>query len=72
MEKFEPKAKVGDILSNNDLHTIFGVGDMGGMRRSKNNNLLLIVSDQYIAEYAKKRAKRICQLCVPIVIERYM
>lgn len=42
---FKPEVEMGATLSNNDLHEIFGVGNMGDMRRSQKNNLLLIVSD---------------------------
>lgn len=51
---FKPKVEIGSTLSNNDLHVIFGVGNMGGMRRSRNNNLLLIVSDHTKSFYEDK------------------
>jgi 5-methylcytosine-specific restriction enzyme A len=37
--------KRGDELSNADLGVIFGVGNNGGMRRSRSTNTLVIVSD---------------------------
>ena len=37
--------KPGDIISNDELRAEFGVGNMGGMRRSIQNNCLVIVSD---------------------------
>ncbi len=40
-----PSFKVGDIVSNNDLTKEFQVGNMGGMRRSKKTNTLVLISD---------------------------
>lgn len=51
---FKPEVEMGATLSNNDLHEIFGVGNMGGMRRSQKNNLLLIVSDHTKSFYEDK------------------
>lgn len=34
--------KPGDILSNDKLRESFNVGNMGGMRKSNKNNLLLL------------------------------
>jgi hypothetical protein len=35
----------GDVLSNDELGQRFHVGNMGGMRRSRDANLLLLISD---------------------------
>ena len=35
----------GDVLSNKELSKEFGIGNMGGMRRSLANHCLVIVSD---------------------------
>ena len=35
----------GDVLNNTDIHEEFGVGNMGGMRRSHENNCLVLISD---------------------------
>ena len=35
----------GEVVSNDALRVLFAVGNMGGMRRSSKQNLLLIVSD---------------------------
>lgn len=35
----------GHVLSNDEIRTAFDVGNMGGMRKSNKNNLLLLVSD---------------------------
>jgi 5-methylcytosine-specific restriction protein A len=37
--------RIGDVLANTDLTKTFKVGNMGGMRRSKGLNLLVIISD---------------------------
>lgn len=42
---FNPNLNIGQIINNSDLHDIFGCGNMGGMRRSKKTNMLVIVSD---------------------------
>ena len=42
---FNPNLNIGQIINNSDLHDIFGCGNMGGMRRSKKTNTLVIVSD---------------------------
>ena len=47
---FEIKLKFdirpGDILGNQQLSTLFGVGTQGGMRKSNKTNTLVIISDQ--------------------------
>ncbi|MCD8085383.1 MAG: HNH endonuclease [Clostridiales bacterium] len=42
---FEPGLAIGQILKNNDIVEIFKCGNMGGMRRSKTTNTLVIISD---------------------------
>ena len=42
---FNPGLKIGQILKNADVVDIFKCGNMGGMRRSKTTNTLVIVSD---------------------------
>jgi 5-methylcytosine-specific restriction enzyme A len=43
--------KPGENIDNSTLRKRFGVGNMGGMRRSHSNNLLVIVSDHTKALY---------------------
>ena len=43
--------KPGDITDNSALRKDFAVGNMGGIRRSRQNNLLVIVSDHTKALY---------------------
>lgn len=42
---FDPKLKIGQILKNTDIIDKFQCGNMGGMRRSKSTNTLVLVSD---------------------------
>lgn len=42
---FNPRLKIGQILKNADIVDTFKCGNMGGMRRSKTTNTLVIVSD---------------------------
>lgn len=42
---FEPGLEIGQILENTDIMEIFKCGNMGGMRRSKATNSLVIISD---------------------------
>lgn len=42
---FDPGLEIGQILKNSDIVEIFKCGNMGGMRRSKAINTLLIISD---------------------------
>lgn len=42
---FNPGIKIGQILKNADIVDTFKCGNMGGMRRSKTTNTLVIVSD---------------------------
>jgi 5-methylcytosine-specific restriction protein A len=43
--------KPGEVINNSTLRKTFSVGNMGGMRRSRSNNLLVIVSDHTKALY---------------------
>jgi 5-methylcytosine-specific restriction enzyme A len=43
----ELNMKPGEVINNNALRKTFGVGNMGGMRRSRSNKLLVIVSDDH-------------------------
>lgn len=51
---FNPKLKLGQAITNNELITIFACGNMGGMRRSKNTNTLVIISDHTKELYEDK------------------
>lgn len=42
---FDPGLKIGQILKNADIVETFKCGNMGGMRRSRTTNTLVIVSD---------------------------
>lgn len=42
---FNPGLKIGQLLKNADVVDTFKCGNMGGMRRSKTTNTLVIVSD---------------------------
>ena len=42
---FDPKLKIGQTIGNNDIVLIFKCGNMGGMRRSKTTNTLVLISD---------------------------
>ena len=42
---YDPELKIGEVLKNSDLVEKFKCGNMGGMRRSKTTNTLVIVSD---------------------------
>lgn len=42
---FDPGLEIGQIIKNSDIVEIFKCGNMGGMRRSKTTNTLVIVSD---------------------------
>ena len=43
--EFKTKLKIGDIIDNNTLCKEFKVGNMGGMRRSKETNTLVLIND---------------------------
>ena len=51
---FNPNLKLGDVITNEELRTIFACGLMGGMRRSKKTNTLVIVSDHTKGLYEDK------------------
>ncbi len=51
---FNPNLKLGDVITNQELRTIFSCGMMGGMRRSKKTNTLVIVSDHTKGLYEDK------------------
>ena len=42
---FNPGLKIGQIVKNTDIVNIFKCANMGGMRRSKTTNTLVIISD---------------------------
>ena len=42
---FNPELEIGQIIKNADIVKIFKCGNMGGMRRSKATNTLVIISD---------------------------
>ena len=42
---FEPGLEIGQILKNGDIVEIFKCGNMGGMRRSRTTNTLVLISD---------------------------
>ena len=51
---FTPPFKVGEIVSNEQLYTEFSCGNMGGMRPSKANNCLVLISDHTKSLYDDK------------------
>ena len=42
---FNPKLRIGEIITNADIVSTFKCGNMGGMRRSKKTNTLVLISD---------------------------
>ncbi len=42
---FDPGLNIGQAVTNDEIRNIFKCGNMGGMRRSKSTNTLVIVSD---------------------------
>lgn len=42
---FNPELEIGQIIKNAEIVKIFKCGNMGGMRRSKTTNTLVIISD---------------------------
>lgn len=46
--------KIGEIITNQQLSKAFGVGNMGGMRRSLSNKVLVIISDHTKGFYEDK------------------
>lgn len=51
---FEPGLKIGEVITNDRLIDIFKCGNMGGMRRSKKTNTLVIISDHTKGLYEDK------------------
>jgi len=49
-----PKLSIDSVITNDQLRSIFAVGNMGGMRRSTLKNLLVIVSDHTKGLYKDK------------------
>lgn len=45
MENFKLPFKIGQIIKNQELTKKFEVGNSGGMRYSKKNNILVIICD---------------------------
>ena len=56
---FNPGLSIGQILKNSDLVEKFKCGNMGGMRRSKATNTLVIVSDYTKGLYHDKWIGRV-------------
>ena len=52
---FNSGLKIGQIIKNADIVGIFKCGNMGGMRRSRTTNTLVIVSDYTKGLYHDKR-----------------
>jgi len=48
------KFKIGQIVSHSDIKAEFKCGNMGGMRRSKTTNSLVIISDHTKGLYEDK------------------
>lgn len=51
---FNPKIKLGDFLTTNELSNIFICGNMGEMRRSRSTNTLVLISDYTKGLYEDK------------------
>lgn len=51
---FEPGLRIGDEISNTQLHEIFKCGNMGGMRKSSQTGTLVIISDKTKPYYQDK------------------
>lgn len=51
---FDPGLKIGDVITHDRLVDIFKCGNMGGMRRSKKTNTLVIISDHTKRLYEDK------------------
>ena len=43
-DMFDPNLEIGQILKNKDIVDIFKCGNMGGMRRSRTTNTLVLIS----------------------------
>jgi 5-methylcytosine-specific restriction protein A len=59
---FDPGLSVGDTITNEQLTEVFGVRNMGGMRRSRANNLLVLVADFTQGLYLDKWIKDVLHL----------
>ena len=51
---FKSSFKIGQVVSNKDIIDEFKVGIMGGMRRSKRTNSLILIADHTKALYDDK------------------
>lgn len=51
---FTPSFEIGDTISNEQLYREFACGNMGGMRRSRAHNCLVIISDHTKSFYDDK------------------
>lgn len=51
---FNSGIKIGQIIKNADIVEIFKCGNMGGMRRSRTTNTLVIISDYTKGLYLDK------------------
>lgn len=51
---FDPGLEIGQVIKNSDIVEIFKCGNMGGMRRSKTTNTLVLVSDYTKGVYHDK------------------
>lgn len=51
---FKPPFEIGAVVSNGQLSDAFGVGNMGGMRRSKKTGTLVLISDNTKGLYSDK------------------
>ena len=52
--RFKPPFGIGAVISNGQLSDTFRVGNMGGMRRSKRTNTLVLISDNTKGLYNDK------------------
>lgn len=48
---FSTGLKIGEVITNNDIVEIFKCGNMGGMRRSRSTNTLVLISDHTKSTY---------------------
>ena len=51
---FNPGIQIGDELTNNEISSLFKCGNMGGMRRSRKTNTLVIITDHSKGFYHDK------------------
>lgn len=57
---FDPGLEIGQVIKNSDIVEIFKCGNMGGMRRSKTTNTLVLVSDYFNSVGEKKLGYEFC------------